>query len=136
MQTTSGYEGLVRPEPAIHDRDGAARIENVPQVVAHLPWGHIRTILDKAATAEERAWYAAAIQYGWSRNVLINMMMIRSMEGDADVGGHFVQIDVADHRSLGFSGESAPLQVLVGPRLVVSGIFVHGVEHPNRCRPA
>ena len=55
--------------------------QNVPQVVAHLPWGHIRTILDKAASAEERDWYAAAaVQYGWSRNVLLNMMMNRSME--------------------------------------------------------
>jgi predicted nuclease of restriction endonuclease-like (RecB) superfamily len=54
---------------------------NVPQVVALLPWGHIRTILDKAATSEEREWYAAsAVKYGWSRNVLLNMMMNRSME--------------------------------------------------------
>ncbi|BAS18653.1 uncharacterized protein YhcG (plasmid) [Arthrobacter sp. Hiyo8] len=54
---------------------------NVPQLVAHLPWGHIRTILDKSGTAEERDWYAgAAVQYGWSRNVLLNMMMNRSME--------------------------------------------------------
>ncbi|MCY0905767.1 DUF1016 N-terminal domain-containing protein [Arthrobacter sp. H14-L1] len=28
--------------------------ENVPQSVAHLPWGHVWTILDKAATAKER----------------------------------------------------------------------------------
>jgi hypothetical protein len=28
--------------------------------MAHLPWGHIRTILDKAATAEDRDWYVAA----------------------------------------------------------------------------
>jgi predicted nuclease of restriction endonuclease-like (RecB) superfamily len=55
--------------------------QNVPQGVAHLPWGHIRTILDKAATADEMDWYAAAaIQYGWSWNVLMNMMMNRSME--------------------------------------------------------
>jgi predicted nuclease of restriction endonuclease-like (RecB) superfamily len=54
---------------------------NVPQAVAHLPWGHIRTILDKAGTKEERDWYAAAaVQYGWSRNVLLNMMMNSSMQ--------------------------------------------------------
>jgi len=29
---------------------------------------------------EERDWYAAAVQYGWSRNVLLNMMMNRSMD--------------------------------------------------------
>ncbi|MDQ0241444.1 PDDEXK nuclease domain-containing protein [Arthrobacter bambusae] len=65
---------------------------NVPQVVAHLPWGHIRTILDKAATAEERDWYAAAaIQYGWSRNVLLNMMMNRSMERTGAAPSNFTR---------------------------------------------
>ena len=54
---------------------------NVPQAVAQLPWGHIRTILDKAETLQERDWYAAAaVEYGWSRNVLLNMMMNHSME--------------------------------------------------------
>lgn len=66
--------------------------ENVPQAVAHLPWGHIRTILDKAATAEERNWYAAAaIQYGWSRNVLLNMMMNHSMERTGAAPSNFTR---------------------------------------------
>jgi predicted nuclease of restriction endonuclease-like (RecB) superfamily len=66
--------------------------QNVPQVVAHLPWGHIRTILDKAATAEERNWYAAAAsQYGWSRNVLLNMMMNRSMERTGAAPSNFTR---------------------------------------------
>ncbi|WP_427006203.1 PDDEXK nuclease domain-containing protein [Pseudarthrobacter sp. H2] len=66
--------------------------ENVPQVVAHLPWGHIRTILDKAATGEERDWYAAAaVQYGWSRNVLLNMMMNRSMERTGAAPSNFTR---------------------------------------------
>lgn len=63
---------------------------NVPQLVAHLPWGHIRTILDKSGTAEERDWYAgAAVQYGWSRNVLLNMMMSRSMERNGAAPSNF-----------------------------------------------
>ena len=66
--------------------------QNVPQVVAHLPWGHIRTILDKAASAEERDWYAAAaVQYGWSRNVLLNMMMNRSMERTGAAPSNFTR---------------------------------------------
>ena len=66
--------------------------QNVPQVVAHLPWGHIRTILDKAATADERDWYAsAAIQYGWSPNVLLNMMMNRSMERTGAAPSNFAR---------------------------------------------
>ncbi|MFF1252732.1 YhcG family protein [Pseudarthrobacter sp. NPDC058329] len=65
---------------------------NVPQAVAHLPWGHIRTILDKADTAEERNWYAAAaVQYGWSRNVLLNMMMNRSMERTGAAPSNFTR---------------------------------------------
>lgn len=69
---------------------GAA--ENVPQLVAHLPWGHIFTILDKAATGEERDWYAAAaVQYGWSRNVLLNMMMNRSVERTGTATSNFTR---------------------------------------------
>lgn len=71
---------------------------NVPQLVAHLPWGHIRMILDKTATAEERDWYAAAaVQYGWSRNVLLNMMMNRSMERTGTAPSNFTrQLAAAD----------------------------------------
>jgi predicted nuclease of restriction endonuclease-like (RecB) superfamily len=44
----------------------------VQQVVGQLPWGHNVRILDLAKTRDERIWYAqAAIQHGWSRNVLV-----------------------------------------------------------------
>lgn len=43
----------------------------VQQVVGKLPWGHNIRLLDAAKDHEERLWYAhAAIQNGWSRNVL------------------------------------------------------------------
>ncbi|WP_345147947.1 PDDEXK nuclease domain-containing protein [Arthrobacter ginkgonis] len=65
---------------------------NVPQAVAQLPWGHIRTILDKAETPEQRHWYAAAAaEYGWSRNVLLNMMMNRSMERTGTAPSNFTR---------------------------------------------
>lgn len=65
---------------------------NVPQAVAQLPWGHIRTILDKAETPQERDWYAAAaVEYGWSRNVLLNMMMNHSMERTGTAPSNFTQ---------------------------------------------
>lgn len=65
---------------------------NVPQAVAQLPWGHIRTILDKAETPQERDWYAAAaVEYGWSRNVLLNMMMNHSMERTGTAPSNFSQ---------------------------------------------
>jgi predicted nuclease of restriction endonuclease-like (RecB) superfamily len=41
------------------------------QLAAKLPWFHNCIILDKVKVAEERIWYLrAAIQNGWSRNVL------------------------------------------------------------------
>ena len=54
---------------------------HVPQPVGHLPWGHIRTILDKKLDHEARNWYAAAaVEQGWSRNVLMNMIMNKTLE--------------------------------------------------------
>jgi len=43
----------------------------VPQLVAQIPWGHNRLLLDRVRSPEEREWYArAAIQHGWSRAIL------------------------------------------------------------------
>src|SRR5271165_5773547 len=42
------------------------------QLVAKLPWGHNVRLLDLVKSHEERLWYAhAAIENGWSRNVLV-----------------------------------------------------------------
>lgn len=44
---------------------------NVPRSVAHLPWGHIRLLLDRLDNREERDWYAAQAQaLGWSLPIL------------------------------------------------------------------
>jgi predicted nuclease of restriction endonuclease-like (RecB) superfamily len=46
-----------------------------------LLWGHLRTILCKTLGPDARRWYAAAaVEYGWSRNVLRNMITNKSME--------------------------------------------------------
>lgn len=46
--------------------------EFVQQPVAQLPWGHNVRLLDLVKTRDERLWYArAAIEHGWSRNVLV-----------------------------------------------------------------
>lgn len=74
---------------------------NVPQAVAHLPWGHIRILLDKGGSREERDWYASAAgQYGWSRNVLMNMMMNKSMERTGAAPSNFEQRLVAPDSEL------------------------------------
>ncbi len=55
--------------------------EVVPQAVGQLPWGHVRVLLDKLATGQERDWYAAAAsEYGWSRDVLIHQVESRLAE--------------------------------------------------------
>lgn len=45
--------------------------EIVPQLVALLPWGHHRILLDRVKNSSTRQWYLkAAVEHGWSRNVL------------------------------------------------------------------
>ncbi len=42
------------------------------QLVAKLPWGHNVRLLDQVKSPLERHWYAqAAIEHGWSRNVMV-----------------------------------------------------------------
>ncbi|MBL8211811.1 MAG: DUF1016 family protein [Bryobacterales bacterium] len=44
----------------------------VQQAVAQIPWGHNVRLLDLVKDRDERLWYArAAIEHGWSRNVLV-----------------------------------------------------------------
>jgi predicted nuclease of restriction endonuclease-like (RecB) superfamily len=53
----------------------------VQQAAGQLPWGHIMVLIDKLDSAETRDWYAArAAEYGWSRNVLTNQIMNRTLE--------------------------------------------------------
>lgn len=56
----------------------AAWPEIVPPVVAQLSWTHIRVLLDRVDTADDREWYAAeAVANGWSRRVLEHQIMNR-----------------------------------------------------------
>ncbi|WP_154796250.1 PDDEXK nuclease domain-containing protein [Occultella kanbiaonis] len=48
----------------------------VQRLVGQLPWGHVTVLLDKLDEKSERDWYAAAaVDHGWSRNVLLNQIM-------------------------------------------------------------
>jgi predicted nuclease of restriction endonuclease-like (RecB) superfamily len=56
------------PEPAF-----------VQQLLHKLPWFHLCTIIDKLGDAKERDWYVhAAIEHGWSRNVLAFQIQTRA----------------------------------------------------------
>ena len=49
------------------------------QAAGKLPWGHIMVVLDKLDDQKTRNWYAAAaVEYGWSRNMLLNQIMNRT----------------------------------------------------------
>jgi hypothetical protein len=52
------------------------------QPVAQLPWGHITVLLDKFRDQDERDWdAAAALEHGWSRNVLLNQINGSGVDG-------------------------------------------------------
>lgn len=71
------------------------------QPVAQLPWGHITVLLDKLGDPEKRDWYAsAAIEYGWSRNVLMNMIMNKTLERTGAAPSNFAQQLVAQDSEL------------------------------------
>lgn len=53
----------------------------VQQPVAQLPWGHNVVLLDKLNDRESRLWYAAAaVEHGWSRNILVHHIETKRME--------------------------------------------------------
>ena len=63
---------------------------NVPQPVAHLPWGHICVLFDKFEDRKVLDWYAAAaVEYGWTRDVLLNMIMGQAMERTGSAPSNF-----------------------------------------------
>lgn len=46
--------------------------QELPQAVAEIPWGHHVVLLERIKDPQERFWYAsAALEHGWSRNVLL-----------------------------------------------------------------
>ncbi|MDR1162656.1 MAG: PDDEXK nuclease domain-containing protein [Candidatus Accumulibacter sp.] len=53
----------------------------VQEVLAQLPWYHQLALLDKLSDPETRRWYVAkAIEYNWSRNVLVMQIESRLLE--------------------------------------------------------
>ncbi len=68
-------------------RQTVAKIEKadpakvLPQLVAEIPWGHHRFLLDKVTSPAARLWYLrATASFGWSRNVLLNQIKAGAYE--------------------------------------------------------
>lgn len=67
--------------------------EIVQQPVGRLPWGHNIVLLTKLKVSEERLAYAhAALQHGWSRNVLVMQIETRRLERQGQAITNFAQV--------------------------------------------
>ena len=61
--------------------DAGVSAEFLPQLVAEIPWGHHRLILDKLTDPAARLYYLrATARFGWSRNVLLNQIKAKAYE--------------------------------------------------------
>lgn len=75
--------------------------EIVQQPAAQLPWFHICTVMDKLKTGRERQWYMQkAVEYGWSRNVLIHQIESRLLERQGNAATNFAQTLPSPHSEL------------------------------------
>lgn len=55
--------------------------EILQQLIAKLPWGHHLRVLDRVKERPTREWYLrAALEHGWSQNVLVHMIAGRLHE--------------------------------------------------------
>ncbi len=72
--------GKKRLQPVVKLTE-AKVIEFLPQLVAEIPWGHHRLILDKLSDPASRLYYLrATARFGWSRNVLLNQIKAGAYE--------------------------------------------------------
>jgi predicted nuclease of restriction endonuclease-like (RecB) superfamily len=64
--------------------------EFVQQLAAQLPWFHNCVLLDKLSDSTQREWYArAAIEHGWSRNILVHQIETRLIERQGRAATNF-----------------------------------------------
>jgi len=72
---------LRQPVAELKLGDTGVSAEFLPQLVAEIPWGHHRLILDKIADPAARLYYLqATARFGWSRNVLLNQIKAGAYE--------------------------------------------------------
>jgi predicted nuclease of restriction endonuclease-like (RecB) superfamily len=60
------------------------------QPAAQLPWGHVMVLLDRLSDKAELDWYAgAAVEHGWTRNVLLNQIKNRLHQREGAAPSNF-----------------------------------------------
>ena len=70
----------------------------VQQVIAQLPWGHHTRLLDKLKERATREWYLrAAIENGWSQNVLVHQIRARLHERQGKALTNFTRALPPEH---------------------------------------
>jgi len=82
---------------------------SIVQGLAQLPWYHHIALLEKLSDAETRLWYAAAaVEHGWSRDVLVHQIGTRMHERSGKAINNFkATMPMRSSRSLG-AGNTAP----------------------------
>jgi predicted nuclease of restriction endonuclease-like (RecB) superfamily len=90
-------------------RSGPSRRANLQQLVAQLPWGHNIRVLDRLKDRPTREWYLrAALEYGWSRNILVLQISSRLHEREGKALTNF-------QRTLPPPGSDLAEQILKDP---------------------
>ena len=76
-QPVAQIDALPDTKPAVQT------FTNPIDYISLVPWGHIRYILDKGFTPEKAFFYILkTIEFGWSRNMLLNMMSAELYEAE------------------------------------------------------
>lgn len=74
-QVVAEFGGEKKRRQAVAKLTVSKVMEFLPQVVAEIPWGHHRLLLDKITDPAALLYYLrATAQFGWSRNVLLNQI--------------------------------------------------------------
>lgn len=83
--------------------------EILQQLIAKLPWGHNLRVLDRVKDRRTREWYLrAALEHGWSQNVLVHMISGQLHERQGKALSNF-------QRTLPPSGSDLAEQILRDP---------------------
>ena len=72
----SGPQGSQREaSPILQQLVAELTGQDLPQLVAEIPWGHNLVLLEKPSETEKRLWYAQkTVEHGWSRAVLVHQI--------------------------------------------------------------
>jgi predicted nuclease of restriction endonuclease-like (RecB) superfamily len=80
-QAVAEFGGDKKRPQAVAKLPESKIMEFLPQVVAEIPWGHHRLILDKITDPAALLYYLrATARFGWSRNVLLNQIKAGAYE--------------------------------------------------------